>query len=112
MNENSPSGSPRGIAPRPAAPARGAVDRAVAVDVDDDVDDAPLVAPRPAVGGAPRFEKLPRPGFPPSRPPDRLSHPSTRSLKKSVRSNRFDVNPPCECPTSQNALMFSLPIWS
>src|SRR5262245_18547990 len=53
-----------------------------------------------------------RPGFPPRRPPDRLSQPSTLSLKKSVRTRRLEVMPPCECPTSQNALMFSLPICS
>src|SRR5439155_24982342 len=53
-----------------------------------------------------------RAGFPPRRPPDRLSQPSTLSLKKSVRTIRFEVMPPCECPTSQKALMFSLPICS
>ncbi len=53
-----------------------------------------------------------RPGLPPRRPPDRLSQPSTFSLKKSVRTIRLEVIPPCECPTSQKALMFSLPICS
>src|SRR6185436_5899593 len=53
-----------------------------------------------------------RPGFPPRRPPDRLSQPSTLSLKKSVRTIRLEVMPPCECPTSQKALMLSLPICS
>src|SRR6202171_1532352 len=53
-----------------------------------------------------------RAGFPPRRPPDRLSQPSTLFLKKSVRTIRLEVRPPCECPTSQNALTFSLPIWS
>src|SRR5215470_1823660 len=50
-----------------------------------------------------------RPGFPPKRPPERLSQPSTLSLKKSVRTIRLEVMPPCEWPASQNALMFSLP---
>src|SRR5229473_828498 len=63
-----------------------------------------------AVRGGPQFGE--RPGFPPKRPPDKLSQPSTRSLKKSMRTIRFEVKPPCECPASQNALMFSLPICS
>ena len=32
-------------------------------------------------------------------------------LEKKTTS-RFEVMPPWECPTSQKALMFSLPIWS
>src|SRR5581483_5882423 len=53
-----------------------------------------------------------RPGLPPNRPPDKLSQPSTLSLKKSVRTIRLEVIPPCECPTNQKALMFSRPTWS
>src|SRR5262245_33598288 len=53
-----------------------------------------------------------RPGFPPRRPPERLIHPSTLSLKKSVRTSRLEVMPPCEWPASQKALMFSLPTCS
>src|SRR5262245_38579395 len=45
----------------------------------------------------------------PMRPPDRLSQPSTLSLKKSVQTMRFDVMPPCECPTSQNDLIDARP---
>src|SRR5215510_9059081 len=71
-------------------------------DVDDDAG--------AAVRGGPQLGE--RPGFPPNRPPDKLSQPSTRSLKKSVRTIRFEVKPPCECPANQNALMFSLPICS
>src|SRR5262245_51930483 len=67
------------------------------------------VAPGPAPVGA---KVAPRPGLPPRRPPDRLSQPSTLTLKKSVRTIRLEVMPPCECPTSQKALMFSLPICS
>src|SRR5215831_17139343 len=74
----------------------------------------PGTAPRPrpaaAPGGGPNAEKSPRPGLAPRRPPDNESQPSTLSLKKSVRTMRFDVMPPCECPTSQNAFTFSLPI--
>src|SRR6185436_18292873 len=62
-------------------------------------------AARTAVG-AKVAERL---GFPPRRPPDRLSQPSTLSLKKSVRRIRLEVMPPCECPANQKALMFSLP---
>ena len=46
----------------------------------------------------------------PMRPPDRLSQPSTFSLKKSVQTIRFEVMPPCEWPTSQKALMDGRPI--
>ena len=46
----------------------------------------------------------------PMRPPDRLSQPSTLSLKKSLQTIRFDVMPPCECPTSQNDLIDGRPI--
>src|SRR5579871_2204121 len=60
--------------------------------------------------GGPKFGL--RPGKPPNRPPERLSQPSTLSLKKSVRMIRFDVSPPWEWPTSQNALIFCRPIWS
>src|SRR5262252_6271381 len=67
-------------------------------------------APGAAARGGPQLGE--RPGFPPKRPPDRLSQPSTLSLKKAVRTIRLAVSPPCECPTSQKALMFSLPIWS
>src|SRR5215813_2070828 len=75
------------------------------------VDVTPVVGEAAAGGrGGPKFAA--RPGLPPRRPPDKLSQPSTLSLKKSVRMIRFDVRPPCECPTSQNALMFSLPSWS
>src|SRR5262245_22747770 len=76
---------------------------------------APPGAPGRAAAGAPPLvgEKVElRPGFPPKRPPERLSHPSTLSLKKSVRTSRLEVIPPCEWPTSQNALMFSLPTCS
>src|SRR5215469_8042780 len=66
------------------------------------------VAPGVLLGGGPHLAL--RAGCPPNRPPDKLSQPSTRSLKKGVRTNRFEVRPPCECPTSQNALMFSFPI--
>ena len=94
MNEKSPDGSSRSAAvaaPSPPAPAR----------------------PPPAGGGMPPIApKFPRPGLPPSRPPERLNHPSTRSLKKSVRTSLFDVSPPCECPASQNAFTFALPICS
>ena len=49
-------------------------------------------------------------GVGPKRPPDKLSQPVILSLKKSVRTRRLDVMPPWECPTSQNARMFCLPI--
>src|SRR5262245_49038246 len=102
MNEKSPVGSSRnaaaaaaksgdGVAPL-AALAGAAVAALAGVAVGENVAD--------------------RPGLPPRRPPDRLSQPSTLSLKKSVRIRRLEVMPPCECPTSQNALMFSLPICS
>src|SRR5450631_1564111 len=96
MKEKSLDGNPvaGGVSPGPAArPAPGA-------------------APRPpaAPGGPAIPAKLPRPGLLPRRPPDRLSQPSTLSLKYSVRTMRFDVLPPCEWPTSQNAFTFSLPI--
>src|SRR5271157_4099076 len=51
-------------------------------------------------------------GVGPKRPPDKLSHPSTLSLKKSVRTSRLDVIPPCECPTNQKAFMFCFPTCS
>src|SRR5262249_31421145 len=60
-------------------------------------------------GGGPHVAE--RPGSPPIRPPERLSQPSTLSLKKGVRTSRLEVKPPWEWPTSQKALMFSLPIW-
>src|SRR5262245_23232034 len=66
----------------------------------------------PVVGVAGGGLRLTRPGLPPRRPPERLSHPSTFVLKKSVRSRRFDVIPPCEWPASQNALMLLAPICS
>src|SRR5262245_8888365 len=93
MNEKSADGSSRrfaaGARPRPAG-----------------------AAPRPAVDAGITEAKFPRPGLPPRRPPDRLSHPSTMFLKKSVRMMRFDVRPPCEWPASQKALMFARPICS
>ena len=46
----------------------------------------------------------------PMRPPDRLSQPSTLSLKKSLQTMRFEVMPPCECPASQNDLIAGRPI--
>ena len=70
------------------------------------------VLPPGAPAGAVGAKVAERPGFPPRRPPDKLSQPSTLSLKKSVRTIRLEVMPPCECPTSQNALMFSFPICS
>src|SRR5262249_35087041 len=60
-------------------------------------------------GGGPRFAG--GPGGPPNRPPANLSRPSPRPWKKAGPPNRFEVSPPCECPTSQKALMFSFPIW-
>src|SRR5437660_10525778 len=46
----------------------------------------------PGARGGPQLgERL---GLPPKRPPDKLSQPSTLALKKSVRTNRFEVNPP------------------
>src|SRR6185503_17374835 len=91
-----------GLAPGPPAPGAPA-------------DAAPVAAGR-AAGAAPGppvgANVAPRPGLPPIREPDRLRNPSTLSLKKSVRTILLDVMPPCECPTSQNALMFSLPTWS
>src|SRR5436305_6960266 len=65
----------------------------------------PACAPAGAVGA----KVAERPGFPHRRPPDKLSQPSTLSLKKSVRTIRLEVMPPCECPTNQKALMFSWP---
>src|SRR4029079_9641570 len=90
-----PGGAPAGAAP--VAPDGGAP-RACAAAVD-------------AVPGATVVANVaPRPGLPPRRPPERLSQPSTLSLKKSVRTIRLEVIPTCECPTIQNALMFSRPI--
>src|SRR5262249_2209610 len=71
-------------------------------DVDDDAG--------AAVRGGPQLGE--RPGFPPNRPPDKLSQPSTRSLKKSVRTIRFEVKPPCECPANKKVWIFSLPFCS
>jgi hypothetical protein len=51
-------------------------------------------APAAAARGGPKLAA--RPGLPPRRPPDRLSQPSTLSLKKSVRTIRFEVMPPWE----------------
>src|SRR5437870_2906001 len=67
------------------------------------------VVAAPGVVGRPTPKLAARPGFPPRRPPDRLSQPSTLSLKKSVRMMRLEVMPPCECPTSQKDLIFCLP---
>src|SRR5207247_5047662 len=115
MNEKSAAGGsrnaaidaamPGGAAP-PAGPAPGAPARAApgAPDIAPAADGAAPGAPAPV--GA---KVAPRPGFPPRRPPDRLSQPSTLSLKKSVRTIRFEVMPPCEWPTNQKALMFSFP---
>ncbi len=49
-------------------------------------------------------------GVGPKRPPERLSQPVILCLKKSVRTSRLEVMPPWECPTSQKARMFCLPI--
>src|SRR5215510_14391648 len=81
----------------------------------DDIEPAPPGAAGRAAPDAPppvgaKVEL--RPGFPPKRPPERLSHPSTLSLKKSARTSRLEVMPPWEWPTSQKALTFSLPICS
>src|SRR5436190_3253913 len=107
MNEKSAAGGSRkaaiaaliagGVAPLAAALAAAAPGAAGA-------------APGAAARGGPQLGE--RPGFPPKRPPDRLSQPSTLSLKKSVRTIRLEVMPPCEWPTNQKALMFSLPICS
>src|SRR5258708_1477349 len=94
MNEKSVAGSSR----------RAAMAAAILAAV------GPLLgAPAAVERGGPKVAA--RPGLPPRRPPDRLSQPSTLSLKNGVRTMRFEVRPPCECPTSQKALMFSLPIW-
>src|SRR6266436_6552805 len=98
MNEKSAAGGSRNAAAAAAKP--------VGVP-------APPGAPAGAEPGTTVGAKVAeRPGFPPRRPPDRLSQPSTLSLKKSVRTIRLEVMPPCECPTSQKALMFPLPICS
>src|SRR5215472_264914 len=90
--------------------AGGSRNRAIAAAIAADGGAPPAgVAPGAVEGGGPQFAA--RPGGPPNRPPDRLSQPSTRSLKKGVRTKRFEVSPPCECPTNQKALMFSFPIW-
>src|SRR5260370_38697181 len=94
MNEKSVGGGPRKAAIAAATP---------------DVAGVAAGAVRAAAGGGPQVGD--RPGCPPRRPPDRLSQPSTLSLKKAVRTSRLEVKPPCECPTSQKALMLSLPIW-
>src|SRR5262249_52837835 len=74
------------------APAAGAAGAAAPVGLA-----AAAAAPDAAPGGGPVGANVaPRPGLPPKRPPDRLSHPSTLSLKKSVRTNLFEVMPPCE----------------
>src|SRR5215208_1549019 len=96
MNENSPVGGSRKAAI--AALILGAAELLVVA----------VAGAAAAARGGPKLAA--RPGLPPKRPPDKLSQPSTLSLKKSVRKSRFDVMPPCECPTSQKALMFSLPI--
>src|SRR5438045_3791010 len=97
MKENSFVGGSRRAAAAAAKPAGGVVGAAERVA-------SGVVVGGVAARGGPKLP--PRPGFPPRRPPERLNHPSTFSLKKSVRMIRFDVMPPCECPTSQNALMF------
>src|SRR5277367_3484127 len=90
MNEKLLLGRAGGVAGPRAAPRAGAV-----------ADVAGGVAARP-----PRAPLIsPRPGLPPMRPPDKLRNPSTLSLKNSVRIRRLEVAPPCECPTSQNALI-------
>src|SRR5690349_6629504 len=68
---------------------------------------APCATPRP--DGDARVLRVPRCGLPPTRPPDRLTKPSTLVLKKSVHTRRLDVKPPCEWPTSQNALTLFFP---
>src|SRR5438046_9615709 len=92
MNEKSAAGGSRNTA---AAAAKSGVE---------------VLPPGAAAGavGAVGAKVAERPGSPPRRPPDKLSQPSTLSLKKSVRTIRLEVMPHCECPTSQNALMFSL----
>src|SRR5438105_34568 len=69
-----------------------------------------VASPEAGARGGPKLAA--RPGLPPRRPPERLSQPSTLSLKKSVRTIRFEVMPPCEWPTSQKALIFFLPTCS
>src|SRR5262245_20759184 len=67
-------------------------------------------AAAPACGGMPKF--VARPACPPTRPPERLKNPSTFVAKKGLQMIREQVSPPCECPASQNALTFCLPIVS
>src|SRR5579863_3268036 len=98
MNEKLAAGGSRNgamAAARPAGPGLGSGD-----------------APEGAVAAAAAKKLGGIGGVGPSRPPDKLSQPSTRALKKSVRTSRFDVMPPCECPTNQNALMLFFPNWS
>src|SRR5260370_12674882 len=101
MKEKSLAGGSRKVVGAAAMP-EGSAGRAS----DAGVVEASGVAAR----GGPKV--LARPGLPPKRPPERLSQPSTFSLKKSVRTIRLEVMPPCEWPTNQKALMFSLPTWS
>src|SRR5882757_9309959 len=98
MNEKSLAGGSRRAAAAAAKPAGSAGRPSVGAVVA--LADAGEVVAR----GGPKV--LARPGLPPKRPPERLSQPSTFSLKKSVRTIRLEVMPPCEWPTSQKALMF------
>src|SRR5262245_50047745 len=99
MCEKSHVGGDTGAAPRPIAAAPGGPPRAgvgAALDAF-------------AAGGAGGPALAARCAAPPTRPPDKLKNPSTFVLKKSVHTRRLDVAPPCEWPTSQNALMFWRP---
>src|SRR5437588_285467 len=102
MNEKSLAGGSR----RAAAAAAIPEGRAGAVALPE----AGVEAAGDGARGGPNV--LERPGLLPKRPPERLSQPSTFSLQKSVRTIRLEVMPPCEWPTSQNALIFSLPTCS
>ena len=68
-----------------------------------------LPPPGGAAGGPLGPKKSGEIGAGPIRPPDRLSHPSTLSLKKSLHTTRLDVMPPCEWPASQNAFTLARP---
>src|SRR5215471_7556390 len=70
---------------------------------------APGLPPLSAAGGPLGPKKSGAIAAGPMRPPDRLSHPSTLSLKKSVQTRRLDVMPPWEWPASQNAFTFFRP---
>src|ERR1700720_1284562 len=100
MNEKSFAGGSRKAAAEAAKPAGtagrsapGAAGLAAVLDAGLAAGAAP--AGGVAARGGPKL--LPRPGLPPKRPPDKLSQPSTGPLKKSGRTIRFEVGPPCEC---------------